>query len=71
MRDRDEEKLKAEVKKFKEELNAKRFLIAGEFFKLVGKGPEQLNRNFPAETYIPSSLHLKKCQPCTYYDLLL
>ena len=51
---KNSEFLRSKYGDMKEKFLANSFLREGNLFEIVGSGLHQLNRNFPAEIYIPS-----------------
>jgi hypothetical protein len=56
MKSRDIEVLEKVYGELKRDLAVKNFLKDGELCNLIGPGCNQLNRNFSAEIYLPSSV---------------
>ena len=56
IRRRDKTYLSTKYSELISDLRSKSFLQEGKLFELVGEGVQQLNRNIPAEAFLPISV---------------
>ena len=56
LRESNYKSLQQALDKYKLMLSSKSFLKEGELFNLVGPAHNQINRNFSAETFLPSNI---------------